>query len=258
MEFPTPQPTDEFDVRMIEITMDGMLTATNLDVPPGGSKGMETLAGVFQRTIRDFLGEEYQVNVYEIGGVSVNGDGIQNDDGVGSVEDDSSESDSSKKRKQQKGQHRNLQTGGWNEWDTSLWEKNEEKSWEPGMTECPLDGNQIPVLFELKVIRPCFNCDVEKAFETSAETFRDTFAALDNAVMSGGMSRAFCMNAMRAGIASYPCGVRITCDMGTSFYYRFVDEIIDSYQPTPSPSPHSDSPSEPSKFLFVFISLFTQ
>jgi hypothetical protein len=90
------------------------------------------------------------------------------------------------------------------------------------------------------------------------------------------MSRAFCMNAMRAGVAIYPCGVRITCVMGASFYYQFVDEIIDTSQPTPSPQPDSpsqptpspqpDSPSqptlspqpdEPSKFLFALICLFT-
>ena len=252
MDFPTPQPTDDSDVRMIQITMDGMLTAINLDVPIEGSQALETLADVFQRTIRGFLGEVYQVDVYKIGGVSVSSNNIQNDDGEGSS------SDSSKKRKQRKGQHRNLQTGGWDEWDTSLWVTNEETSWEKGLTKCPLDDNQIPVLFELKVIRPCFNCDEEKANAKGAEIYLETFAVLDDAVKSGDMSKTFCTNALQVGVVTSPCIVSITCVMGTSYDVRFVDEIVETSPPTPSPS---DSPSidvtyEPSKFLFSLICVF--
>jgi len=64
--------------------MDGMLTVINLDVPTEGSEDMRTLAGAFERTIRGILGEEYRVNVYQIGGVSVNSNGIQNDNEDGS------------------------------------------------------------------------------------------------------------------------------------------------------------------------------
>ena len=335
-------------MRLIQVTMDGMLTAINLDVPAEGSQDLQILAKVFQQTIRRFLGEEYRVNVYQIGGASINSNSLQNDKEKGSKQDgnkkpdpsdnknksdaskkkdnekrsrksrkdenvksdpsdennksdsskkkdnerrsekdgnkksdpsennksDSSKkkdnekrsrkddnvksdpsdenntSDSSKKRKQRKGSPRDLQAGsgyeqGWAEWDTSLWEKNEVASWGPGLTECPVDDTLVPVFFELKVIRRCFNCDDEKAFAKGAETFRETFEVLDDAVQSGDMSRSFCMNALRAGVVTtYPCEVSITCVMGISFSDQFVDEIINSPPPTPSVS----DTYEPSKF----------
>lgn len=236
--------------------MDGMLTVINLDVPSEGSEDMRTLADVFERTIRGILGEEYQVNVYQIGGVSVNSNSIQNDNENGSKKDQKNKSDSSKKRKQRQRPRRNLQTGSgneedWVEWDTSLWEKNEETNWEPGLEDCPVDRTQIPVFFELKVVRSCFNCDEEKAFAKAAGTYRETFAVLDDAVKSGDMSRAFCINAVRAGVVpTFPCEVSITCVMGTSFFYQDVNEIIG---PTSQPTPIDTY--EPSKSPFSFLSV---
>ena len=237
--------------------MNGVLTATNLEVPDVDSQDIETLAIAFERAIRVFLGEEYVVNVYEIGGVSVSSDKIQNDNEEEVVEDgdeknDNNKSNSSRKNKKKwNGPPRYLQTGNgndqsWAEWDTSFWDKNDEISWEPGLAECPVDDGLVPVLFEVKIVRQCVNCDEETAFALGSETFRETFALLDEIVQSGDFSRAFCMNGLRAGVVSYPCDVSITCVMGLFFYDRFVDEIVETFAPTPS-----ISDTEPSKFLLA-------
>ena len=250
-------------MRLIEVTMDGMLTATDLDVPAEGSNDIKALASAFEKTIRGFLGEKYQVIVFQIGEASVISDSLQNDDEKGSKKDDKNKLDSSRKRKQRKGEPRDLQAGndyeqGWDEWDTNFWEKNEMVSWGPGLAECPVDGTQIPVFFVVKVIERCFNCDDEKAFAQGADTYRQTFAVLDDAVKTNGMSRAFCMNALRAGaVTTYPCGVSITCVTGISYFVQFVDEIIDtSPAPTPSISDTDEPTYEPSKFPFALICLF--
>lgn len=242
--------------------MDGMLTATDLDVPAEGSDDIKALAGAFEKTIRGFLGEKYHVVVYQIGATSVDSTSIQNENGRVSKQDENNKSDSSKKRQQRKSPPRNLQTGngyeqGWDEWDTNFWEKNEMVSWGPGLAECPVDGTQIPVFFVVKVIARCFNCDEEQAFSQGADIYRETFAVLDDAVQSNGMSRAFCMNALRTGaVTTYPCGVSITCVTGISFFVQFDDEIIDP-SPTPSPSaePTYEPTIEPSKSPFALVSL---
>ncbi len=224
--------------------MDGMLTATDLDIPAEGSDDIKALAGAFEKTIRGFLGEKYQVDVYQIGAASVDRTRIQNGnvkENENEKKDEKSKPDSSKKRKQRKSPPRDLQAGngyeeGWDEWDTNFWEKNEMVSWGPGLAECPVDGTQIPVFFVVKVIERCINCNEEQAFTQGADTYRETFAVLDDAVKSNGMSRAFCMNALRTGaVTTYPCGISITCVTGISFFVQFVDEIIDT-SPTPSPS----------------------
>lgn len=355
-QIPTVQPTDGSNMRLIQVTMDGMLTAIELDVPAEGTQDLQTLAMVFEQTIGRFLGDEYRVDVYQIGESSVNTNRPRNEKGKdskqngkkkpdsskkkdnnekgpkkddknkpdsskkkgnekGSRKDDNTKADpsdnknksdsskkkenekrsnkddntksdsskkkdsekrsnrddnrksepsdesesdsSSKKRKQRKGAPRELQAGfgsdqGWAEWDTSSWEKNDVTTWGPGLTECPVDSTTVPVFFELKVIRPCFNCNDEKAFAKGAETFRETFAVLDEAVQSGDMSRSFCMNALRAGVVTtYPCEVSITCVMGISFYDQYLDEIMNSPPPTPLYT------YEPSKFPFAFFCLFT-
>ena len=242
-------------MRLIQVTMDGMLTAINLDVPQEGSQDLTTLATAFEMTISEILGKEYRVNVYEIGGISVDSDEEEDksgsNGGQGSSralprEDNKNEKGTSK-RKKRKGMHRNLQS--WNEWDTELWEQNVETTWGPGLEECPLDDGQIPVLFELQVIAPCFDCDEEKAIARGLEIYRETFAALDDAVKSGRMSTVFCMNAMNLGLMNYPCGgVEITCVMGISFRVQFVDQIT-TPQPTSQPTynPTIALP-DPSKF----------
>jgi hypothetical protein len=263
----TYQPTDLGDMRLIQITMDGMLTVINLNVPAEGTQAMETLANVFERTISSFLGEPYKVNVYEIGGIPVNNiqngagedddktstdDNALNDDDAS--DDDNISVDDIKKRKQRKGSHRNLQ--GWEEWDTRLWEKNDEASWALDLKTCVAADDQIPVLFEVTVIIPCFNCDEEKALAKGVEIYSETFAVLDDAVKSGEMSSAFCAIAVLSGVVTYPCEVIITCVMGTSLKVRFVDEIMDTSKPTPSltpgltDNPTSDS-SEPSELNFM-------
>ncbi len=232
--------------------MDGMLTATDLDIPAEGSDDIKALASAFEKTIRGFLGDKYQVVVYQIGAASVDSTRIQNGNGNDNEKkDESKKSDSSKKRKQRKSPPRYLQAGNgfeedWDEWDTNFWEKNEMVSWGPGLAECPVDGTQTPVFFVVKVLERCINCDEEQAFAQGADTYRETFAVLDDAVQSNGMSRAFCMNALRTGaVTTYPCGISITCVTGISFFVQFADEIIDS---PPTPPPSAESTNEPTTY----------
>lgn len=71
---PTLPPRDRF----VEITMGGVLAATNLEpTPPSGSDQMKELARIFEDTILSSLEDVYKCIVYEIGGTPVHVGGVR-------------------------------------------------------------------------------------------------------------------------------------------------------------------------------------
>jgi hypothetical protein len=74
---PTPPIPPERE-NFVEITMGGVLTATNLEpVPSSGSDQMKELARIFEQTIISSLEDFYKCTVYEIGGKPVHTGGVR-------------------------------------------------------------------------------------------------------------------------------------------------------------------------------------
>mmetsp|Transcript_284 Transcript_284/g.590 ORF Transcript_284/g.590 Transcript_284/m.590 type:complete len:977 (-) Transcript_284:75-3005(-) len=75
---PTPNPIPSPRDRFVQITMGGLLAATNLEpIPPSGSDQMKELARIFEDTILSSLEDIYKCIVYEIGGTPVRVGGIR-------------------------------------------------------------------------------------------------------------------------------------------------------------------------------------
>ncbi|KAL9190599.1 hypothetical protein ACHAXT_000305 [Thalassiosira profunda] len=90
---PTPGGSPDPDLQRVDITMEGMLVAHNLDVPESGTDEMVALAGVFEKTILTVLEEGFECHVTSIGDVPVEGNMFNRQEGLELASDDSPSSD---------------------------------------------------------------------------------------------------------------------------------------------------------------------
>ena len=103
--------------------------------------------------------------------------------------------------------------------------------------------SQSKVLFDLSVIKPCYDCDDMEALILGAQVFDETFELLDQKAKSGELSMIFCISGTIAGVVTEPCEVKIGLVEGESLDVKFIQEPIPA-QPTPKPT-SLPSPSQP-------------
>eukprot|EP00578_Thalassiosira_sp_NH16_P002350 CAMPEP_0181129508 /NCGR_PEP_ID=MMETSP1071-20121207/29357_1 /TAXON_ID=35127 /ORGANISM="Thalassiosira sp., Strain NH16" /LENGTH=2606 /DNA_ID=CAMNT_0023215495 /DNA_START=157 /DNA_END=7977 /DNA_ORIENTATION=- len=233
----TPPPSDAPDDddagkdKALEITMGGMLTASDLDVPPPGSEEMSTLARVFEQTILRALDDGYACDVFGIGGVPVGGDGSYSAQGVVNIFSG------------RRGRRRRLL------------DRRELQQQQQQQQPSSVSG----VLFNLRTVLPCPYCTDADATYLAARTFDDAFDVLEAKAESGELTAIFCALARVANVVSTPsCEVRIVGAEYTSLAYEYVREDNDDDEPvqevtarpiamttTPPPTPRPIVPATP-------------
>jgi len=209
---PTPTESITPGKKALEVIMGGSIQVLNSYIPTLNFS-FQSLAEVYEQTILRGLGEGYEVDVYSIGGVSVDSDGsYSTEDALGLFTRRNLNHESPSKS--------GKSTGYYYEMDST-----------------PTSA----VLFNLRTVKPCPECSKLDASVLGAQVFTDTFNVLDVETRSGDLTTVFCLLAELAQVIADPCIEKLLSVTGESLTmgkYKetaspvTAEEAIPTYSPT--------------------------